>query len=61
MGFWVFFGFELHELFVYLEGGLFFNLSIIFGCWVFVAAYGLSLVGVSVLVVVAFLVLENRL
>ena len=30
IGFWGFFGIELHELFAYLEGGLLFNLSIYF-------------------------------
>ena len=43
------------------KGGCFLIYLFIFGCWVFVAAYGLSLVGVSVLVVVASVVLENRL
>ena len=61
---WVFGVFLVLSCMSYLyiwKGGCFLIYLFIFGCWVFVAAYGLSLVGVSVLVVVAFLVLENRL
>ena len=58
IGFWGFLVLSYVSYLCIWKGGCFY--LFIFGCWVFVHAYGLSLVGVRVPVVVASLVLESR-